>query len=146
MCYIPQIQISELQGQNSKMSNTSKHLPTQTSSHPPSNSEDAELSICSIICSFTAAYRKCSSQLQTLKSNESNIMSLTCHWLKPRQNAVGSTPLPQLKSCLRFSLFCCYRHFNKLLDVRFPLKVFFVLFLFSQDSLVNIFNDIISQK
>lgn len=81
--------------------------------------EDAELSFCTIFCSFTIGCRKCSPQLQTLKPNESNIMSLTCHWIKPRKNAVGSTPLPLLKSCPRFLLFCCYRHFNRLLDTVF---------------------------
>lgn len=81
--------------------------------------EDDELSFCTIFCSFTIGCRKCSPQLQTLKPNESNIMSLTCHWIKRRKNAVGSTPLPLLKSCPGFLLFCYYRHFNRLLDIVF---------------------------
>lgn len=91
---------------------------------PEQNSEDAELSIGGIICSFTIGCRKCSPQLQTLKPNESNIMSLTCHWLKPRKDAVGSVPLLLLKLCLQFLLFCCWRHINRLLDTAFSNKSF----------------------
>ena len=89
---------------------------------------DAELSVPNVICSFTIRRRKCSPQLQTLKPNASN-MSLTRDWMKPRKNAVGSTLSPPFQSRLRFLLFCCYRHFNTLLNIVFPVKVLFVLSL-----------------
>lgn len=115
-----------------------QHLPALKCSQRPAlrSSDDAELSVCGIICSCTIGGRKCSPQHQTLKPNESNVMSLTCHWIKLRRNAVGSTLLPPLKSCLQFLLFCCYRHFNRLLNIVFPLKVF-VLFLFFLNSLMK---------
>lgn len=115
-----QIQINELQGQNSKIISVQALVFSQWPELL--SSEDAELSLWSIICSSTTGCRKCSPQLQTLKPNESNIMSLTCHLLKPRRDAVGSMPLLLLKLCLQFLLFCCWRHFNRLLDTAFSNK------------------------
>lgn len=136
MSYIPHVQTNELQGWNPQ----TRAFPTLVSSVTCSSKQaDAEISVHSIICSFTIGCRKCSPQLKTLKPNESNIMSLTCHWIKPRKNAVGTTVLPPLKSCLGFLLFCCYRHFNRLLDIVFPIKVFSVLLLF-----FSVFTDVIS--
>lgn len=101
--------------------NTNVLLVTRT---PGQSGEDAELSTGSIICSFTIGCRKCSPQLQTLKPNESNIMSLTWHWLKPRKDALGSMPLLLLKWHLHFLLFCFWRHINRLLDTAFSSKTF----------------------
>lgn len=131
MCYILQIQIHKLHNQKSMISN----IPTLQCSQWPAlrSSKDAELSVCTTICSSTIGWRKLSPQLQTLKPSESRIMGLTRHWIKPRKNTVGSMPLPPLKSCLGFLLFCCYKHFKRLLNIVFPIKFFFVLFLFSQN-------------
>lgn len=131
MCYILQIQINNLHNQKSMVSN----IPTIKCSQWPVlwSSKDVELSVCTTICFSTVGWRKLSPQLHTLKPSESRIMGLTRHWIKPRKNAVGSTPLPPSKSCLGFLLFCCYKHFKRLLDIVFPIKFFFVLFLFSQN-------------
>lgn len=121
-CGRHQIQINEFQGPKSKIASIQALMFSQWPELL--SSEDAELSIWSLICSSMTGCRKCSPQLQTLKPNESNIMSLTCHWLKPRRDAVGSMLLLLLKSCLRFLLFCCWRHFNRLSNTAFSNKSF----------------------
>ena len=51
--------------------------------------------------------------------------------------------MPPLKSGLRFLLFRCYRHFNRLSDTVFPIKISLCAFAIFLDSLKKkIFNDI----
>ena len=58
-----------------------------------------------------------------------------CRWIKPRKKAVGSTQMPPFKSGLGFLLFCCYRHFNRLLDAVFPIESSLCAFAIFLDSL-----------